>query len=70
MLQLAMSLVCLQVIVLLLIRPLILWYFRVTEVTRLLASIDASLKCLPAVKEKTDGRAHALRLQRVRAGAP
>lgn len=53
MLQLAISLVCLQVIVLLLIRPLILWYLRINDVVRLLISIDQSLKCLPAVRTES-----------------
>jgi hypothetical protein len=50
MLELALTLLLTQGLLLLLIRPLILWYFRVNRMVRALESIDASLKCLPAVK--------------------
>lgn len=50
MLQLAAQMIALQIVVLLLIRPLLLWYFRMNDLVRLLQSIDSSLKCLPAVR--------------------
>ena len=53
MLQLAAQLIAAQVVILLLLRPLILWYFRVNDVVRLLISIDQSLKCLPAVRTES-----------------
>jgi hypothetical protein len=59
MLQLAAQLIALQIVVLLLIRPLLLWYFRITTLIDLLSSIDSSMKCLPAV------RTEAARLKRV-----
>lgn len=52
MLQLALTLLLTQAAILLLLRPLILWYFRLSRMTRALESIDASLKCLPAVKNE------------------
>lgn len=52
MLQLAAQLIALQIVILLLIRPLLLWYFKINDLAKLLQSIDRSLKCLPAVKEK------------------
>ena len=55
MLQLAAQLIALQIVVLLLIRPLLLWYFRINELRAILLSIDASLKCLPAVKDHARG---------------
>jgi hypothetical protein len=50
MLQLAAQMIALQIVVLLILRPLILWYFRVNDLVKLLSSIDSSLKCLPAVR--------------------
>lgn len=50
MLQLALTLLLTQAVILLLLRPLILWYLKLNQAVKLLASIDASLKCLPAVK--------------------
>jgi hypothetical protein len=50
MVQLALSLFAMQLIVLFLIRPIVLWYFRLSRITRALESIDRSLKCLPAVQ--------------------
>jgi hypothetical protein len=52
MLQLALQMIALQAVILLLIRPILLWYFKVNQALRILRSIDASLKCLPAVKER------------------
>jgi hypothetical protein len=50
MLQLAVTLLLTQLLVLVLIRPLVLWYFKINRIAKSLESIDASLKCLPAVK--------------------
>jgi hypothetical protein len=52
MLELALTLLLTQGLILLLLRPLILWYFRIPRMLRALESIDASLKCLPAVKNQ------------------
>ena len=52
MLQLALQLMLLQVIVLLLLRPILLWYLKVNQGLKLLRSIDQSLKCLPAVQQQ------------------
>ena len=59
MLQLAAQLIALQIVILLLIRPLLLWYFRINDLVRLLISIDRSLKCLPAVRERANVAARA-----------
>ena len=59
MLQLAAQLIALQIVVLLLIRPLLLWYFRINELRTILLSIDASLKCLPAVRDRASDAATA-----------
>jgi len=48
--QLVIYLIAGEILLLLLLRPVILWYFRVTQAIRLLQSIDKSLKCLPAVR--------------------
>jgi hypothetical protein len=40
-----------NLVVFLIVRQLMLWYFRIDEALDLLASIDESLKCLPAVRE-------------------
>jgi hypothetical protein len=53
MFQFAAQLIALQIVVLLLIRPLLLWYFKINQVVSLLASMDASLKCLPAVRTES-----------------
>jgi hypothetical protein len=39
-----------ELALLLLLRPILLWYLKINKALRLLASIDASLKCLPAVQ--------------------
>ena len=59
MMQFALQLIALEVIALILLRPVILWYLGTRETTRLLRSIDKSLKLLPGVR---DARA---RLRRV-----
>lgn len=38
-------------LIVLALRPLILWYFGISRIIRHLAAIDVSLRCLPAVKE-------------------
>jgi len=53
MLQLLSSLLALQIVLLLLLRPLLLWYLRINDIRTILLSIDASLKCLPAVRAAT-----------------
>lgn len=64
MLQLAAQLIALQIVILLLIRPLLLWYFRINDLAKLLQSIDRSLKCLPAVRtEAQRSRADDLSLR-------
>lgn len=50
MLQLALQLIALQILFLLAMRPLLLWYLKVNQALNLLRSIDSSLKCLPAVR--------------------
>lgn len=50
MLRLAIGILTLQTLLLLTLRPLILWYLGISRATKLLRSIDESLKCLPAVK--------------------
>lgn len=49
MLQLALAIIALQMLVLLLLRPLILWYLGLSRMTKILASIDESLSYLPGV---------------------
>lgn len=50
MLQLALTLIGTQLVLLAILRPVILWYFQLSRRTRALESIDQSLKQLPAVK--------------------
>lgn len=50
MLQLALKLIGLQILFLLMMRPLLLWYLKINQALSLLRSIDSSLKCLPAVR--------------------
>lgn len=50
MIQEALILLAVQLLFLILIRPLVLWYFKINRVTKLLASIDLSLQQLPVVK--------------------
>lgn len=50
MLQLALTLLLTQAVILLLLRPLILWYLKLNRLVKAAESIDASLKCLPTVK--------------------
>jgi len=50
MLQLALQLIGLQILFLLVMRPLLLWYLKINQALEALRSIDSSLKCLPAVR--------------------
>lgn len=52
MLQLVAQILLLEVAILLLLRPILLWYLKINQGLMLLRSIDSSLKCLPAVKER------------------
>ena len=54
MLNLAISLIAAEVLILLLLRPILLWYFKVNQHLALLRSIDQSLKCLPAVRTEKE----------------
>ena len=49
MLNLVATMLTVQVILLLLLRPLVLWYLKVNDRLLVLRSIDESLKCLPGV---------------------
>jgi hypothetical protein len=50
MLQPVLEIIAAQIVLLLIFRPLILWYFRLNRITKTLESIDLSLKQLPAVQ--------------------
>ena len=39
-----------QIAILLVLRPVVLWYFKLNQITKTLESIDLSLKQLPAVQ--------------------
>lgn len=51
MLQLALTMLLVELVFLMLLRPMLLWYLKVNQALKLLASIDRSLKCLPAVQQ-------------------
>ena len=51
MLNLVLTMLALEVLSLLLLRPLLMWYLKINRALRLLQSIDQSLKVLPAVRE-------------------
>jgi len=68
MMQLALQMVLLQVIVLLLLRPILLWYFKVNQAMKLLASIDQSMKCLPAVRQLRSNLSNLPRYKSARGG--
>jgi hypothetical protein len=53
MMQLAAQLIAAEVVILILLRPLILWYFGLSSMRKTLESIDRSLKCLPAVRTES-----------------
>lgn len=50
MLTLALEIIGLQILVLLLLRPLVLWYLGISRAVKALESIDESLSYLPAVR--------------------
>lgn len=50
--QLILTLVGLEVAILVVLRPLVWWYFGISRAVRALESIDASLRCLPAVRDR------------------
>lgn len=51
MLTLALEILAIQLLLLLLLRPLLLWYLKVSRIVKALESIDESLSYLPAVHE-------------------
>jgi hypothetical protein len=51
MMQLVMTMLAVQGVVLLILRPIVWWYFGIGRAIRALESVDSSLKCLPAVRE-------------------
>lgn len=51
MLTLALEIIALQILVLLLLRPLVLWYLGISRAVKALESIDESLSYLPAVHQ-------------------
>ncbi len=51
MLKLVIYLLIAQVGLILLAREFLLWYLKINRALEILRSIDASLKCLPAVRE-------------------
>jgi hypothetical protein len=52
MLQIVLILLGTQGLMLLLLRPLILWYFKINRAVKALESIDQSLQYLPAVQNQ------------------
>ena len=48
--QLMIHFIPAEILFLLLLRPILLWYLKVNQAIRLLQSIDRSLKLLPAVR--------------------
>jgi|GEM_PF-3619977 hypothetical protein len=54
--QVAIGAVVVLLLTLELGREVVLWYWRVNDIVRLLESIDASLKCLPAVEQRRGAR--------------
>lgn len=50
MLELWLGILAGQIVLLLVLRPMILWYFKFSRMTKALESIDESLKQLPAVQ--------------------
>jgi hypothetical protein len=57
-LQMAAQLRALEAIILLALRPIVLWYFQVNRRTKALEGIDESLRALPAVmrRDQASGR--------------
>lgn len=54
MLELAVKLIVAQVVLLLIGRSFIWWYFGISRAIRALEAIDASLRCLPAVRTERE----------------
>ena len=54
MLELAVKLIAAELVLLLILRPVIWWYFGLSRAIRALESIDSSLKCLPAVRVRDE----------------
>lgn len=50
-LQMGLTVLAIQIPLLLLLRPLILWYFKINRAVEALESIDESLCYLPAVRQ-------------------
>lgn len=48
--QLLLGIILGQIAILLVLRPLVLWYFKLNRIATTLESIDLSLKQLPAVQ--------------------
>ncbi len=46
-----------EVTIMLVLRPIVWWYFGIGRAIAALESIDASLKCLPAVRRDVSRRA-------------
>jgi hypothetical protein len=54
MLELAVKLIAAELVLLLILRPVLWWYFGISRAIRALESIDSSLKCLPAVRVRDE----------------
>ena len=54
--QLVIYLIAGEILILLVLRPILLWYLKVNQALRLLQSIDRSLKLLPAVRVDANKR--------------
>ena len=52
MLTLALEILAIQLLLLLLLRPLLLWYLKVSRIVKALESIDESLSYLPIVRQE------------------
>jgi hypothetical protein len=59
MLHFALELIALKILLLLILRPVIWWYFGIRRALRALEAIDASLKCLPAVRIRDEAKRRA-----------
>ena len=55
--QLIAILILGEAVILLVLRPIVWWYFGIGRAVAALESIDASLKCLPAVRRDVSRRA-------------
>lgn len=51
MIHLLISLVALQIVIMLAVRPLVWWYFGINRAVRALENIDVSLRSLPSVRD-------------------